>query len=103
MVTLGALVSSTNKTDRHDIPGVTEILLKKTLKHHNPIPDVHVLKTVNAGLIYTYYDPLLLRIYNQFQQYFSGFLADQFYLFEGNNLREPVHVHVVIYIDLELI
>jgi len=53
VVSPGALVSSTNKTDRHDVPGVTEILLKKTLKHHNPIPDVHVLKTVNAGLIYT--------------------------------------------------
>jgi hypothetical protein len=31
----GTLVSSTNKTDRHDI---TEILLKVALKHHNPNP-----------------------------------------------------------------
>ena len=31
----GTPVSSTNKTDRH---GITEILLKVVLKHHNPNP-----------------------------------------------------------------
>jgi len=34
---LGTSVSSTNKTDRHDIP-LTEILLKLALKHTNPSP-----------------------------------------------------------------
>jgi hypothetical protein len=32
-VSAGTLVSSTNKSDSHDI---TEILLKVALKHHNP-------------------------------------------------------------------
>ena len=35
----GTLVSSTNETDRHDI---TEILLKVSLKHHNPNPNLSI-------------------------------------------------------------
>ena len=34
----GTLVSSTNKTDRHDDADLTEILLKSCVKHHNPNP-----------------------------------------------------------------
>jgi hypothetical protein len=33
---LGTPVFSTNKTDRH---GITEILLKVVLEHHNPNPN----------------------------------------------------------------
>jgi hypothetical protein len=36
---LGALVSSTNKTEPQDI---TKILLKVALKHHNPNPEMSV-------------------------------------------------------------
>ena len=37
-VSLGTVVSSTNKTDHHD---KTEILLKVALKPHNPNPSSH--------------------------------------------------------------
>ena len=37
---LGTLVSSTNKTDSHDI---IEILLKVVLKHHNPNPIIIIV------------------------------------------------------------
>jgi hypothetical protein len=34
-----SVVSSTNKTDRHDI---TEIFVKSGVKHHNPTPNSNV-------------------------------------------------------------
>ena len=47
----GTPVSSTNKTDRHDI---TEILLKVVLKHHKPKPN-----KMNCELMLTYDTPAL--------------------------------------------